>query len=182
MICTRNFWGCRSCLLYSLYSLKIKYSYNLVNVNWIANGKNEVAGPKREKHSAVDVFGGESKVRCCKEQCCTGTWNLRSMNQGKLDMIKQKMVKVNIDTLGISELKRTGMGELSSDDHYIYYCGNKSLRRNGVALIVNRRIWNAILGCNLRYPKNDKICKNLRYAKMTEWSWYISKVNHPISQ
>ena len=94
-----------------------------------------MAGPKREKHSAVDVFGGESKVRCCKEQCCTGTWNLRSMNQGKLDMIKQKMVKVNIDTLGISELKRTGMGELSSNDHYIYYCGQESFRRNGVVLI-----------------------------------------------
>ena len=99
-----------------------------------------MAGPKREKHSAVDVFGGESKVRCCKEQCCTGTWNLRSMNQGKLEVLKQEMVRVNIDILGISELKYTGMGKFNSDDHGIYYCGQQSLRRNGVALVVNKRV------------------------------------------
>ena len=78
-----------------------------------------------------------------------GIWNVRSMNQGK-----QKMARVNIDILGISELKWTGMGEFNSDDHYICYCGQESLRRNGVALIVNKRVRNAVLGCNL---KNDRM-------------------------
>ena len=95
-----------------------------------------------------------SKVRCCKEQYCIGTWNIRSMNQGKLEVVKQEMARVNTDILGISELKCTGMGDFNSDDHYIYYCGQDSLRRNGVAIIVNKRVWNAVLGCNL---KNDRI-------------------------
>ena len=72
----------------------------------------------------AEVSGGESKVRCCKEQYCVGTWNVRSMNQGKLDVIKQETVRVNIDILGISELKWMGMGEFDSDDHYVYYCGH----------------------------------------------------------
>ena len=76
------------------------------------------------------------------------------MNQGKLEMVKQEMARVNIDILGISELKWTGMGEFNSDDHYIYYCGQESLRRNGVAIIVNKRVWNAALGYNL---KNNRI-------------------------
>ena len=84
----------------------------------------------------MDVSGDESKVRCCKEQSCVGTWDVRSMNQGKLEVVKQGMATVNIDILGINELKWTGMGEFSSDDHYIYYCGQESLRRNGVAIIV----------------------------------------------
>ena len=71
------------------------------------------------------------------------------MNQGKLEVIKQEMARVNVDILGISELKWTGMGEFNSDDHYIYYCGQESLRRNGVAITVNKRVQNAILGCNL---------------------------------
>ena len=83
-----------------------------------------------------------------------GTWNVRSMNQGKLEVVKQEMARVNVDILGISELKWTGMGEFNSDDHYIYYCGQKSLRRNGVAIIVNKRVQNAVLGCNL---KNDRM-------------------------
>ena len=69
-----------------------------------------------------------------------GTWNVRSMNQGKLEVIKQEMARVNIDILRISKLKLTGMGELNSDNHYIYYCGQESLRRNGVAIIVNKRV------------------------------------------
>ena len=77
----------------------------------------------------MDVTGDRSKVQCCKDQCCIGTWNVRSMNQGKLEVVKQARVNVNI--LGISELKWTGMGEFNSDDHYIYYCGQESLRRNG---------------------------------------------------
>ena len=72
------------------------------------------------------------------------------MNQGKLEVVKQEMARVNVDILGISELKWTGMGEFNSDDHYIYYCGQKSLRRNGVAIIVNERIWNAVFGFNLK--------------------------------
>lgn len=94
--------------------------------------------PKQKKYLAVDVTGDRSKVWCCKEQYCIGTWNVRSVNQGKLEVIKQEMARVNIDILGISELKWTGMGEFNSDDHYIYYCGQESLRRNGVAIIVNK--------------------------------------------
>ena len=77
-----------------------------------------------------------------------------SMNQGKLEVIKQEMARVNVDILGISELKWTGMGEFNSDDHYIYHCGQESLRRNGVAIMVNKRVQNAVLGCNL---KNDRM-------------------------
>ena len=102
----------------------------------------------------MDVSGGESKVQCCKEQYCIGTWNVRSMNQGKLEVVKQEMARVNIDILEISELKWTGMGEFNSDDHYIYYCRQESLRRNGVATMVNKRVRNAVLGCNL---KNDRM-------------------------
>ena len=78
---------------------------------------------KQNQHPVVDMTGNGSKVRCCKEQYCIGTWNVRSMNQGKLEVIKQEMERVNVDILGISELKWTGMGELNSDDHYIYYYG-----------------------------------------------------------
>ena len=75
------------------------------------------------------------------------------MSQGKLEVIKQEMARVNVDILGIRELKWTGMGEFNSDDHYIYYCGQESLRRNGVAIIVNRRVQNAVLGCNLKHGR-----------------------------
>ena len=102
--------------------------------------KNEVAGPKQKWHSGMDVSGGESKVQCCKEHYCIGTWDVRSMNQGKLDVVKQEMAREDIDILGISELKWMRMGEFNSDDHYIYYCEQESLRRNGVALTVNKRI------------------------------------------
>ena len=76
------------------------------------------------------------------------------MNQGKLEVVKQKMARVNINILGISELKWTGMGKFNSEDHYIYYCGQESLRRNGVALIVNKKVQNAVFECNL---KNDRM-------------------------
>ena len=76
------------------------------------------------------------------------------MNQGKLEVVNQEIARVNINILGISELKWTGMGEFNSDDHYIYYCGKESLRRNEVAIMVNKRVWNAVLRCNL---KNDRI-------------------------
>ena len=114
--------------------------------------KNEGMEPKQKQHSAVDVTGDRSKIRCCKEQYCIGTRLVRSMNQGKLEVVKQEMARVNINILGINELKWTGMGEFNSDDHHIYYCGQESLRRNGVAIMVNKRVQNAVLGCN---RKND---------------------------
>ena len=96
--------------------------------------------PKQKQYTVVDVTGDRSKVQCYKEQYCIGTWNVRSMNQGKLEVIKQEMARVNVDILGISELKWTGMGEFNSDDHDIYYCGQESLRKNGVAIIVNKSL------------------------------------------
>ena len=96
--------------------------------------------PKQKQHPVVDVTGDRSKFLCCKEQYCIVTWNVRSMNQGKLEVVKQDMTRVKIDILGISELRWTGMGEFDSDDHYIYYCGQESLRKNRVAIIVNKRI------------------------------------------
>ena len=89
------------------------------------------------------------------------------MNQGKLEVVKQEMARVNIDILGISKLKWTEMGEFNSNDHYIYCCGQESLRRNGVAIMVNKRVRNAVLGCSL---KNDRMIS------------VVSKANHSISQ
>ena len=86
----------------------------------------------------MDVTGDRNKVQCYKEQYCIGTWNVRSMNQGKLEVIKQEIARVNVDILGISELKWTGMGEFNLDDHCIYDCGQESLRRNGVDIMVNK--------------------------------------------
>ena len=114
--------------------------------------------PKQKQYPVVDVTGDRSKVQCCKEQYCIGTWNVRSMNQGKLEVVKQEMARVNVDILGISELKWTGMGEFNSDDHYIYYCGQESLRRNGVAIMVNKRVRNAVLGCNLKKDRVISVC------------------------
>ena len=95
--------------------------------------------PKQKQHPTVVVTGDRSKVRCCKEKYYIGTWSVRSTNQGKLEVVKQEMARVNVNTLGISKQRRTGMGEFNSDDHYIYYCGQESHRRNGVAIIVNKR-------------------------------------------
>ena len=80
------------------------------------------------------------------------------MNQGKFEVVKQKVARVNVDILGISELNWTGMGEFNSDDHYIYYCGQESLRRNGVAIMVNKRVRNAVLGCNLKNDRMISVC------------------------
>ena len=110
-------------------------------VQWRKSSRgNEEAEPKQKQHPVVVVIGDGSKVRCCREQYCIGTWNVRSMNQGILEEVKQEMTRVIIDILGISELRWTGMGEFNSDDHYIYYCRQESLRRNGVAIIVNKRV------------------------------------------
>ena len=102
---------------------------------WRNNAReNEGMGPKQKQYPVVDVTGDRSNVQCCKEQYCIGTWNVRSMNQGKLEVVKQETARVNVDILGISELKWTGMGEFNSDDHYSYYFGKESLRRNGVVI------------------------------------------------
>ena len=116
--------------------------------------KNEGMEPKQKQYPVVDVTGDRSKVQCCTEQYSIGIWNDRSMNQGKLEAVKEEMARVNVDILVISKLKWTGMGEFNSDDRYNYYCGQESLRRNGVAIIVNKRVPNAVLGCSL---KNDRM-------------------------
>ena len=120
--------------------------------------KNEEMEPKQKQHPVGDVSGDESKVQCYKEQYCIATWNVRSMNQGKLEVVKQEMARVNVNSLGISELKWTGMGELNSDNHYIYYSGQESLRRNGVAIMVNKRVRNAM--------QLDAISKNGRTSSV----------------
>ena len=95
---------------------------------WRINSrKNEQTEPKQKQHPAVDVTGDGSNVWCCKEQYCIGTWNVRSMNQGKLEVIKQEMARMSINILGISKLKWTRMGEFNSDDHYIYSVGKNPL-------------------------------------------------------
>ena len=100
---------------------------------WRNNSRNnEETEPKWKQHPVVDVTGDESKLWCCKEQYCIGTWNVRSMNQSKLEVVEQEMARVNINILGIGEGKWTGMGEFNSDDHYIYYCGQESLIRKEV--------------------------------------------------
>ena len=129
-------------------SLGVQYT---TGDQWRNNSrKNEGMEPKQKQYPAVDVTGDRSKVRCCKEHYCIRTWNVRSMNQGKLEVVKQEMARENINILGISELKWTGMGEFNSDGHHIYYCGQESLRRNGVAIMVNKRVQNAVLGCILK--------------------------------
>ena len=131
--------------------------------------RNEEVEPKWKQWPVVDASGSEGKVRSCKEKYCIGIRNLRPTNQGKLKVVKQEMARVNTDILGISELKWTGMGEFNSDDHNIYYCEQESLRRNGLAIIVNKRVRNAVLDL-------DAI------SKTTEWSLFVSKANHSISQ
>ena len=96
----------------------------------------------------------EARSDAVKSNVFIGTWNVRSMNQGKLEVVRQEMARVNANILGVSKLKWTGMDEFKSDDHYIYYCGQEFLRRNGVAIMVNKRVQNALLGCNL---KNDRM-------------------------
>ena len=91
-------------------------------------------------NSVADVSGGESKIQCCKEQYCIRAWNVKSMKRGKLDMVRQEMARVNTDILATSELKWAGMCEFNSDDHYKYYCGPESFRRNEIAIVVNKRV------------------------------------------
>ena len=125
--------------------------------------KTEEMESKQKQHPVVDMTDEGGKVQCCKEQYCIETWNVKSMNPGKLELVKQEMARVNVNILGIRELKWTGMGEFNSHDHYIYYCGQESLRRNGVAIIVNKK-------SKMQYL--DAI------SKMTERFLFVSKANH----
>ena len=102
--------------------------------------KNEETEPKQKQHPVVDVTGDRNKVQCCKEQYCIGIWNVGPMNQGRLEVVRKEMARVNINILGISKLKWTRMGDFNSDDHYIYYRGQESLRRSGVTIILNKRV------------------------------------------
>ena len=141
-------------------SIGVQYA---MGEEWRNNSrKNEETEPKQKQQPVVDGTGDGSKVQCCKEQYYIGTWNVRSMNQGKLKVIKQEMARVNNNNLGIRELKWIRMGKFNSDDHYIYHCGQESLRRNGVAIMVNKRVWNAVLGYNL---KNDRMISVLFQGK-----------------
>ena len=99
------------------------------------------------------------------------------MSQGKLEVVKQEMARENIDISGISKLKWTGMGEFNSDDHYIYYCGQESLRRNGVAIIVNKRVQNAVLGCNLKNDRMISVCLQGKPFNITIIQVYTSTTN-----
>ena len=137
--------------------------------------ENEQREPKQKPHPAVDVTGDGSKVWCCKEQYCIGTWNVRSMNQGELEVVKQEMARVNVDILGVSELKWTGTGEFNSDDHHIHYCGQESIRRNGVNIRVNKRVQKAVLGCNLRNDRMISVC----FPRQTiQYHFYVDATKH----
>ena len=139
--------------------------------------KNEEIEPKQKQHSVVDVIGDWSKVQCCKEQYCIETWSVRSKNQGKLEVVKKDMAGVNLEILGISEIKWTGRGEFNSDDHYIYYCEQEYVRRNGVAIIVNKRVQNAVLGCSY---KNDRMISACFQSK--PYNITVTKVYDPTSK
>ena len=131
--------------------------------------KNEEMKPKQKQHPVVDVTGDGSKVQCCKEQYCIGTLNVRSMNQGKLEVVKQEMARMNINILGISELlvHWTGMGEFNSDDHCTYYCGRESLRRE----------WSSP-----HSQQKSLKCSSWMQSQKQQNDLFISKANHSISQ
>ena len=149
--------------------------------------KNEAAGPKWKWCSVAGVSGSDSKVWFYKEQHCIGTWNVRSINQDKLDMVKQEMARVNISILGISELKWMGMGEFNSDDHYIYYYRPESLGRNGVALfsqkkcpkhsfvfwyiLKNNNDFSSFPGQTIQHHSNPRLCSN--HQSRSSWSWPV---------
>ena len=131
----------------------------LLREQWRQNSrKNERMEPKQRQHPIVDGTDDGIKIQCYSEQYCIRTWIFRPMNQGKLEVVKEEMTRVNINILGISELKWTGMGEFHSDDHYIYYCGQESLRKDGVAITVNKRVCNAVLECKLKNERITSVC------------------------
>ena len=162
------------------YSGLISFRMNWVNLL-------EIQGTLK---SLLQHHSDKSKGWCCKEQYCIGIWNVRSMNQGKLEVVKQEMARVNVHILGVTELRWTGMGEFNSDDHYVYYCGQESLKRNGVAFIVNKRVWNAVLGRNLKIVRMIsvhfqgkpltimviQVCAPTSYAEEAEVEWFYEEL------
>ena len=138
--------------------------------------KNEGMEPKQKWHPVVEGNGDRRKLQCYRRnlwrpggEYSIATWNVRSMNQGKLEVVKQEMTRVNIGILGICELRWTGMGEFYSDNHYIYYCGQESLRRNGIAITVNKKGLKCSTWMQSQKWQND-LC------------WMVSKANHSISR
>ena len=123
------------------------------------------------------LSGHESKIRFCIEQYCIGTWNVSTTSQGKLDMFKQEMGRININILGIGELKWTAMVEFNSVDLYIYYCGQESHRRNRVALIVNKRVQNAVLECSLKTDRMISVHFQGKPLNITVIQVYASTTN-----
>ena len=181
ILCQVSYQGWKSICYWG----RTEYNYEWMQKQWSS-------WVKQKQYLAVEVSGNERKVWCCEEQYCIGTWNIKSMNQGKLHVVKQEMASVIIDILGISELKWMEMGEFNSDDCYIYYYGKESLRRNGVDLIVNKRVWNAVLGCNL---KNNRmisvrfqgrpfnvivihVCAPATEAEKAEVDWFCEDLQH----
>ena len=138
---------------------------------------NEEAGPKENQPSVVDMSDGESKVRCCKEQYCIGTWNVRLMNQGKLDVVRLEVATVKINIFGISKLKWMGMGEFKSDEHYSCYCGQESLRRNGTALLINKRVQNSVFGGQCQNDRMILVCFQGKLFNMTSIQVYAPTTN-----
>ena len=139
--------------------LRLAGSQDVTGEGWRNNSrKNEETEPNQKQHPVLNVTGDGSKVQFCKERYWLGTWNVRLMNQVKLEVIKQEMTRVNINIIGISEIKWTGIGEFNSDGHYIYYRGQESLRRNGVAIIVKKRVQNGVLDCSLKNDRMISIC------------------------
>ena len=143
----------------------------------ITTETNEETEPKQKQYPVGDVASDGSKVQCCKEQYYIGTWNVRSVSQGKWEVVKQEMARVNIGILGISELKWSRMGEFNLEDHYIYDCGQESLRRNGVAIIVNKRVWNAVLGCSLKNDRLISVCFQGKSFSITVIQVYAQTTN-----
>ena len=145
---------------------------------WRSNSrKNEETETKQKQYPVVDMTGDGSKFQCFKEQYCIGTWNVKSMYPGKFEVVKQETARVNNGILGISELKQAGMGEFNSDDHYIYYCGQESLRRSGVAIAVNRRVQNAALGCSLKNNRMISVCFQGKPFNIIEIQVYAPTTN-----
>ena len=119
-----------------------------------SHGYEDVAGSKPKGRPTTEVSRVEMKVRCCKQLHTVGTWNVRTMNQGKLDVVKAEMTRMKVNILGISEIKWTGMDHFTSDEHQIFYYGHETQRRNSVAIIVNKLWSESVLGYN---PKNDRM-------------------------
>ena len=132
---------------------------------------------KAKTMPSCGLTGDGSKVRCCKKQYCIGNWNVRSMNQGILEVVEQGMARVNTDILGISELKWTRMGKFNSDDHHICNCGQESLRKNGVVLIINKRVQNAVLGCDLKNDRMISVCFQGKSSNITVIQVYAPATN-----